>query len=309
MKASVIIATYGRDGCLVDTIHSVLLQDYPDFELIIVDQTAKHSPEVEAFLRNRDNPRYSYCLVTPPSLPAARNFGVARSTGEIVIFVDDDVLLDPGFIHAHVNAYNRSERIAAVGGRVRSGPISSQLPAIIPKGVWEGGLNYPGTAEELQTVMGCNMSLRRSVLKEIGGFDPSYVGNALREETDVCCRLRRAGYQIWYEPGAALDHLVASSGGCREKEIWHSSVYYQNETLFYLRHMGLLFFCRFLLNSFRSHVWPYKQSFMFWSSLKALAIGVLRGIRLAFFPIKLQSSVVWELNRTGDVREPSAYCP
>lgn len=306
MKASVIIATYGRDACLVNTIRAVLLQDYPDFELVVVDQTAKHTLEVESFLRNLDDPRYSYHLITPPSLPAARNFGLARTSGEIVIYVDDDVLPDPGFIRAHVKGYERSKQIAGLGGRVRWGPISPQLPVLLAGGDWIGGLNFPGGEGELQTVMGCNMSFRRSALEEIGGFDPSYEGNALREETDVCFHLRHRGYQIWFEPQAALDHLVELTGGCREEERWNSCYFYQNDTLFYIRHLGFWFFCRFFFGSFRSHVWPYKRSPKFWIRLKAFTTGTLRGIWLALFPKKLQPSVIWELNRTEGIRVPES---
>jgi GT2 family glycosyltransferase len=299
MKASVIIATYGRDSCLVTTIRSVLLQDYPDFELLVVDQSSDHAPEVEIFLRNLDDPRYSYHLITPPSLPAARNFGMARASGEIVIYIDDDVLLDRDFIHTHVKAYERTERIAAIGGRVRTPDpaISTHLRALSADGSWSGGFNFPGEGE-LETVVGCNMSFRRSALEEIGGFDPSYEGNALREESDVCFRLRRQGYQIRYEPRAGLDHLLAPDGGCREKELGGSHFFYQNETLFYIKNLGLWFFFLFFFRAFKNYVWPYKRSPLFWTRLKAFSTGVPKGIWLALFPKRLRPNVVWELKRT-----------
>ena len=186
MKASVIIATYGRDSFLVNTIRSALLQDYPGFELLVVDQSADHAPEVTTFLRTVDDPRYSYHLVTPPSLPAARNFGLARARGEIAIYIDDDVVLDPGFIEAHVKAYERAEPVAAVGGRIRvpGKPVSTHLLAFRADASYSGGFDIPDEGE-LETVLGCNMSFRRSALEEIGGFDPSYEGNALWEEFDA----------------------------------------------------------------------------------------------------------------------------
>jgi GT2 family glycosyltransferase len=307
MKASVIIATYGRESCLVDTIRSVLLQDYPDFELLVVDQSPQHTPEVEFFLRNVDDPRYSYFLVAPPSLPAARNFGLARSRGEIVIYIDDDVLLDRDFIHAHVKVYERTERIAALGGRVRipGRPVSTHLFVLSPDGSWTGDFDFPDEGD-LETVRGCNMSFRQSSLEEIDGFDPSYEGNALREESDVCFRLRRRGYQIRFEPGAALDHLVAPSGGCREQEMWSSKIYYQNEALFYLKNLGLWLFCLFFANAFKNYVWPHKRDSQFGPRLKAFSTGTLRGMRLVFFPKKMQPNVVWELNRTGTWQMPRA---
>jgi len=317
MKASVIIATYGRDACLVNTIGSVLLQDYPDFELLVVDQSAEHTPEVGIFLRNAGDPRYSYHLIAPPSLPAARNFGLARSRGEIVIYIDDDVLLNPGFIHAHVKAYERTQRIAAVGGRVRTPDktISTHLHALSTDGSWSGGFNFPDEGE-LDMALGCNMSFRRSALEAIGGFDPSYEGNALWEEGDVCFRLRRQGHQIRFEPRAALDHLLAPAGGCREKNLWDSRFSFQNETLFYIKNFGLWFFFFYFFKTFRNHVWPHKRSFAFWTRLKAFSTGVPRGIWRAFFPKELRPSVVWESNRTesmtpatSKLQPVSAYIP
>jgi len=308
MKVSVIIATYGRDSCLVNTIRSVLLQDYPDFELLVVDQSADHTPEVENFLRNGDDPRYSYHLITPPSLPAARNFGLARARGEIVIYIDDDVLLDPGFIHAHVKAYGRAERIAAVGGRIRTRgrPLSTHLLAFSASAEWSGGFDFPDEGE-LDAAQGCNMSFRRSALEEIGGFDPSYEGNALAEEFDTCFRLRRQGHRIRFEPRAGLDHLVAPAGGCRGpgKEVWESSFAFQNEVIFHLKNFGLWLY---FLHAFKNHVLPHKYSFAFGTRLRAFFTGVPRGMWFVFFPKKLRSAAVWESNRTGGMT-PAASKP
>jgi GT2 family glycosyltransferase len=309
MKASVIIASYGRNGCLVDTIRSVLLQEYPDFELLVVDQTANHTPEVEQFLRNVEDPRYSYFLVGPPSLPAARNFGLARATGEIVIFIDDDVDLEPHFIQNHVNVYAGKDDIASVGGRVRcpNQAVSSRLPFFLSDGSWGGSHNFPNEGE-LETLIGCNMSFRRSILGKIGGFDTSYDGNALCEESDVTRRLRRQGYRTYYTPLAVLDHLCAPAGGCRESDNrYNSSHYYQNLTRFIIKSFGFWSFCIFLTKNFQNYVWPHKFGLLFRPRLKALSYGVLRGIWLLFFPLNLRSKVVWELNHAQRVRVPERW--
>ena len=148
------------------------------------------------------------------------------------------------------------------------------------------------------------MSFRRSALEEIDGFDPSFEGNALWEESDVCFRLRRQGYQIRFEPRAALDHLIAPAGGCREKMLWDSGFSYQNETLFHIKNPGPRFS---FFQTFKNHVWPHKRSFVFWIRLKAFFTGVPRGIWLAFFPKKLRPGMVWELNRTGGVTPAASH--
>jgi GT2 family glycosyltransferase len=299
MKASVIIATYGRDAVLVETIRSVFLQDCPDFELLVIDQTATHTPEVESFLKSVDDARYSYYLISPPSLPAARNFGFASSSGEVVVFIDDDVLLEPDFIRAHLDVYDQGSEVAAVGGRVRTSgeETSPHLYRLEHDGSWTGGFDFSG-AGDLETVRGCNMSFRRSALEKIGGFDVSYEGNALREESDVCFRLRHLGYKIRFEPRAALDHLVAPRGGCRDI-LWTSPLYYQNEALFCVKNLGFRHFALFVGGALKNHVLPHKRSFQFWTRLNAFSTGVARGLWRAFFPRKWRTAVLFQSNRSA----------
>jgi glycosyltransferase involved in cell wall biosynthesis len=70
--ATVAVPTFGREDSLVTTIRSVLSDQSPDFELVVVDQTPNHTPEVEAFLADVDDERLRLYRVSPPSLPAAR---------------------------------------------------------------------------------------------------------------------------------------------------------------------------------------------------------------------------------------------
>jgi len=81
------------------------------------------------------------------------------------------------------------------------------------------------------------MSFRREVFARVGGFDKTYGGSAIGEETDFCLRARRAGYRFVFEPRAALEHLHLPTGGCRAPRFedwlyWHS----HNSVLFVLRH-------------------------------------------------------------------------
>lgn len=304
MKASVIIATYGRESCLVETIRSVFQQNYPDFELLIVDQTANHTPEVESFLKNLSDPRYSYFLVSPPSLPAARNFGLSRARGDIIIYIDDDVFLEPDFILNHVHAYQRSSNIAGIGGRTYYLPnrkFSTQLPQIMKDASWKGGFDWTEPGEAIAAV-GCNMSFRRSALNEIGGFDCSFEGNALREESDVSFRLRRRGYQIWFEPKASLEHRPAATGGCREKDLRDTTTYYQNETIFLIKNLGVRSFCTAFFLIFTSYILPYKRTLKFWHRLKAFSIGITRGLWFLLFPKKLHPRLIRQWNRLNDIQ-------
>ena len=81
---SVIIATYGREQILIDSINDVLKQDYPAFEVIVVDQTEHHEPDTDRVLNQMaECGKIKYFKLDWASLPGARNYGVRRAKGEI----------------------------------------------------------------------------------------------------------------------------------------------------------------------------------------------------------------------------------
>jgi len=77
---SVIIPTYRREEPLKDTLDDLLKQDYPDFEVLVIDQTATHSPAIQSYLENLANQhKISWYRLDWASLPGARNYGVRRA--------------------------------------------------------------------------------------------------------------------------------------------------------------------------------------------------------------------------------------
>ena len=76
------------------------------------------------------------------------------------------------------------------------------------------------------------MSYRREVFTKYGlSFDERFRGSAVREESDFCLRLRRTGYQIWFDPEASLVHLGEESGGCHDistRSLKYQITFYHN---------------------------------------------------------------------------------
>ena len=244
--ASVIIPTYNREQQLVDTIEYVLGNTYPAFELIVVDQTEEHKEEVAEKLNAlQSDDRFQYVQLPIANLPLARNVGLHVSQGEIIVFIDDDVELDTDFIAAHVTQYE-SDDVAAVGGRIidRGTRVEDKSGDSTPGQLEPDGTRTPYFWKEQPATigwgMGCNMSFRRSVLDEIGGFDERYTGIAKNEEIDVFSRLQQAEYRVTFAPDARVIHLNAASGGCRSREeaLKRAGNVLRCEALFMMQHVG-----------------------------------------------------------------------
>ena len=229
-KISVVIPTYQREDALKDSIEDVLQQEYPDFEVLVVDQTQTHQPEVQAYLEAKiATGEIQYFRVSWASLPGARNYAVRRATGDIILFIDDDVKLPAGFLAAHARNYQDNPEIGAVAGRVfdrmklsdsEEGFTLDELPpeAMDPGIAWYYiDLVHTVKPQQVLTARGCNMSFRRGVFYDHGvNFDERFRGSAVREESDFCLRFRKTGWKIWYDPAAYLVHLGEETGGCHD---------------------------------------------------------------------------------------------
>ena len=96
---SVVIATYGRDEVLLETIRLVLEQDPAPVELLVIDQTPFHSPAVERELaRLSATGAIGWIRLRKASIPCAMNAGLLQARAEIVLFLDDDVIPGPGLM-------------------------------------------------------------------------------------------------------------------------------------------------------------------------------------------------------------------
>ncbi|MGB3766097.1 MAG: glycosyltransferase family A protein, partial [Phormidesmis sp.] len=116
---SVIVPTYGREAVLCDTLKSLLAQTYSAYEVIVIDQTQNHELETQRFLTQLVF-EHKIRLHTVPwaNLPAARNYAIERANGSILLFLDDDVELPPGFLAAHAAGFKNRPKVGAIAGRV-----------------------------------------------------------------------------------------------------------------------------------------------------------------------------------------------
>ena len=216
---SVVIATLNREEVLVQLLKQLLDCDStPPFEIIVVDQSSEHAPETNAFLAQAAT-RLTHLRVSYRSVTRARNDGIRKATGTIVIFVDDDVVLHPGFIGAHVTAYSDPRVVGATGPVSERGGTTvkrQDLPAEVVRSLDQQAtmrfdVDFPFDA---QWATGGNMSFRKAAIIAVGGFDEQFQGAAIGEEAEFSHRVKKIGV-IRYVPEARVTHLAVPSGGSR----------------------------------------------------------------------------------------------
>lgn len=288
-SVSVIIPTYNREEVLCDTITSALAQNYQSYEIIVVDQTSSHAPHVAAFLHTAQTEHnIHYILLETPGLPTARNVGIHAASGDIIIFCDDDVVLQPDFVQSHVEAFTTPD-IGAVAGRIiTAGDPDMGMPGhptgcFLPDGNCTMGFSRSDPCF-VETARGANMSFRRATLYQVGLFDTEYVGNAFREDSDLCFRIRILGYKIHFEPRAALLHRSIPAGGCKTGELPRQlRDRFYNDTRFFLKYFHHCDFSRFLWRNRDRLLFPGTITAALRSGqlrdLFAPHVGIVEGIR------------------------------
>lgn len=209
MKTSVVIATYGRLELAKKLVGQIHMYN-PDVETIVIDQTKG-----------------------TPNLCSARNQGIKKSSGDIIIFFDDDVEITQKTISSHVTEYHNSLVVGVAGRVINDGEYIPHKSKVETGKMNDLGTlfvkNFWGTKK--QTVnfpYGCNMSFRKFVLEKINGFDeklPPPLSSF--EEIDTGLRASKSG-KIIFSPSALAYHHRAASGGTRMDDRRRKNLYYQS---------------------------------------------------------------------------------
>ena len=239
---SLIICTYNREDLLVETIKCALDQDYPQLEIVVIDQTEKHHPDTTRFFESISN-RVSYVFLETPSITKARNLGLQTATGDVLIFVDDDTSFAPQFVAEHVKTHLLGNDV--VQGRVieRDDPLRDDArPQWMAWYLKVKGTNNCIIEGATNTITGCNFSVSRRAVDLVGHFDERFTGIAVREDSDYGIRCHRAGLKMVFAPEAAVHHHRSDTGGVGSGIDNHffTESYYYNEMLFAWKHFNPL---------------------------------------------------------------------
>lgn len=253
--ASIVIPTLNRHSILRETIKSLLDCDPIGslLEIIVVDQSDEDNKDQSSQDAIFNHPLVKYYCVSFRGTTKARNFGTNAALGDIIIFVDDDVVVTNNFIQAHLSKYIINEITGVAGSVLHEGEqqiSKNQLSVKQLKDLNLGRHTRFDLAFEYAPLWarGCNMSFRREWIVKLNGFDENFFGIALGEEPEFCHRMMAAGGKIIYAPDTVLLHVAYTIGGSRnesrEKQRFmdtvENGVYYWNavEPIFHKRWSG-----------------------------------------------------------------------
>ncbi len=229
-RFSVILCTYNRRTSVLATLACLRNQTfaYRDFEVIVVDNGSQDGTlhAINACIETKDQKRKVLegpwriqCLSESKNgLAYARNAGLLAATGEIVVFVDDDTLIDPQMLENLWLAYEETGA-DAIGMRV-----TVHWDIVCPHWMVTELLDTLGhfspSSKRLQltsdeSFASCGFSVKREALHALNYFSPFLSKRinlpASMEVADLCQRLRQAGYTLWYEPEALVMHRATSA--------------------------------------------------------------------------------------------------
>lgn len=232
---SIVLCTRDRPEHLSAALRSLLLVDYPDWEIVVVDNNP-FSGMTRRVTAEVGDPRVSVVDAPVPGLARARNVGARAARHDIIAFTDDDVLVDPGWLRATAAGFAGGEQVGCVTGMAASGEISSLAQWYFDHRVtWARSFSRtvfstssPPVNDPLFPLRvgsygtGANFAIRRQLLFELGGFDEglgtgSPAGGG--EDIDMFVRVLLARRELRYQPEALVWHRHRSDLDSLEQQL------------------------------------------------------------------------------------------
>jgi O-antigen biosynthesis protein len=216
---TVVIATRDRPDLLRPCLDSVLASEYPDYEVIVVDNAPERGGTAALLAQRYGHEARARILAEPrPGAGRARASGLAAAAGEIVAFVDDDVVVDRLWLSAIAGAFTATDRVAAVTTLILARELETPAQLWLEQfgGFGKGFRRRVFDLDEHRPPdalypyspgvygSGASMAFRTEVLRQLGGFDPRLTFGG--EDLDLFLKIVLAGHRLVYEPTAIAWH-------------------------------------------------------------------------------------------------------
>ena len=218
---SVILCTYNRDKYIYEALRHIALNSFPteEYEIVLINNNSTDDTEAECLRFTKDFPsvQFRYFVESNQGLSYARNRGIRESRGDILVYVDDDAVVNEDFLRTYADFFAAHPQIDAAGGPIipryeTSEPswMSHYTKALVTGYKYLGDKvrefpahDYPG---------GGNAAYRAPVFEKVGLFNVELgrKGDSLMgaEEKDIFDKMTTAGMRFYYLPTAILYHLI-----------------------------------------------------------------------------------------------------
>jgi GT2 family glycosyltransferase len=240
VRLTAVICTAGRRSTLCRALASLAGQSPPPAEILVVDNSPADGRT--RALVERELPAARWVAEPAAGLDFARNRALAEAAAEVVAFLDDDAVADPGWAEAMAAPF-ADPNVGAVTGRVgplglaspggqlfeaNGGYARGSVPIRLPRDASrplalfaKGGHRAPLIAWAVSVGSGCSLAVRRSRALALGGFDEALdLGAALPGggDHDMLWRLLQSGCDVVYEPRAVAwhEHRHEVDAACRQ---------------------------------------------------------------------------------------------
>jgi len=210
MDATLIIPTFNRSDALLETLEGVSRMDHPTdrWEAIVVDDGSTDDTDavVQRWIARSGAP-VRYLRQSNAGPAAARNHGASNARGKYLVFIDNDIIVEPDFVSAHLKTLVSSPGCWVVGRVMHPAQIRSTPFGRYRDSVWEAFHESQGDGRVSQTsgMTAANLSLPAKDFELLGGFDVDFT-IASSEDWDLGTRARLKGIRVLYNPNIVVLH-------------------------------------------------------------------------------------------------------
>lgn len=213
-KISVVIPCYNAEQTILKCLNALKAQSYDAYEVILVENGSKDSTFsiINDFIKKNRLENFHLYQIKAKETCRARNFGIRKAKGEIIVNMDPDCLPCNDHLQEIADSYS-SKEIGGVAGNIIGYNPSNSMEKFLALYTLRG-LPESSVFSEFNLIAGgfatANLSFRKKIWQEIGGFDeklPHGDYGAYGEDHDICARIYQAGYKIKYNIKAVVYHI------------------------------------------------------------------------------------------------------
>ena len=237
---SLVIVNWNGRPYLEDCLKSLLASDYPDYEVLLVDNCSTDGSV--AFVQSNFPQVKMHRTRCNLGFAAGSNAGICLSEGELIVLLNPDVIVRLDWLRKLVEGMFADESVGIGGGKayypdgctLQHAGGFLQAPLALGNQYGRGVIDRGqfDKQREVDYVMGAALGIKRSVLDQIGSLDEGYF--LYYEDTDLCFRARRAGYRVLYIPDAVLIHVEGATSS--QGDYAHFRASHTSRLRFLLKH-------------------------------------------------------------------------